>query len=154
MCRQGRFLMERSLGLTETFVEYDDDTVKMVSESLEEMIRLVRQNENRWYWYTNWEIILKSENRIIGGLAFYSQPDDTGTVEIGYVIQEAYRSAGYAFEALSGIISWAFGMENVNFVRAETLKTNDVSMALLEKLGFEIFRQTGDTLLWQKAKPH
>ena len=49
-----------------------------------------------YYWYTNWEIILNSSSCSVGGLGLAGLPDNEGTTEIGYALDQKYRGLGIA----------------------------------------------------------
>lgn len=85
-------------------------------------------------WYTAWKITLH-DGTVIGDLCFKGPPQN-GAVEIGYGINEEYRSKGYATEAVRQAIQWAFSNDNVYFVTAETEGNNLASKRVLVKLGF------------------
>lgn len=132
LCRQTRGLMEKALGLRITSM--NPDPPEML-EALEEMIRSSIDDPARWKWHTNWEIALKSENRIVGGAAFYGPPDSDGICETGYIIQESYRNRGFASEAVKAISSWALS-NGAKTVKADTEESNAGSIKTLLKCGF------------------
>jgi len=116
------------------------------------MIQLVEEDPCNYLWNTNWEIVLREANRIIGGICFHGQPDSQGDVQIGYVLQSDYRGKGYMTEALNGALTWAFEQEDVTAVIAETEKDNKPSTAVLERIGMTTFRETGKTIWWRREK--
>lgn len=64
--------------------------------------------------------------------------------ELGYWIAPAARRKGYAFEASQRVIDFSFSDYGMHKIWAETLSTNEISKALLRKLGFAetaIFRE-------------
>jgi len=99
----------------------------------------IRQLQNRaeagWsFWY-----LLRPENgkwRLVGICGFKGRPDALGSVEIGYSILASYRNKGYASEAVSRLVEWAFTHHGVNEVSAETLPHLSQSIRVLEKNGF------------------
>lgn len=133
-CRRGRGCMEKALGLQVTDIFRTDDPPE-IKDALEEMIQMVSDDKKNWKWHTNWEIIYKKENRIIGGTAFYGSPDISGICETAYIIQEEYRRQGFAYEALSETVKWAL-LNGAKTVKAEVEKKNEASRRLLLKLKF------------------
>lgn len=99
----------------------------------------IRQLQNRaeagWsFWY-----LLRPENgkwRVLGVCGFKGRPDAQGSVEIGYSILHPYRGKGYASEAVSRLVEWAFTHHGVSEVSAETLPHLSQSIRVLEKNGF------------------
>ena len=50
--------------------------------------------------FGTYEIIRRSDGRVIGAAGFTGQPDETGAVRVGYGLAESARGEGYATEAL------------------------------------------------------
>lgn len=72
---------------------------------------------------------------VIGNGGFKGRPKD-GAVEVGYSVVPAFHGRGFAFEAVSALIEWAFADGRVDRVVAETLPELAASQGLLTKLGF------------------
>lgn len=102
-----------------------------------------------YYWYTNWQIVLKSQNIAIGSACFMGEPSCDGIVEVGYGINESFRNKGYMTEAIGFICQWAFNQENVQTVVAETDYDNYSSQRVLEKIGMKKYQSVGNSL-WFK----
>jgi len=85
-----------------------------------------------WYW------ILRGDPQavLVGSGGFKGCPQPDGTIEVGYSILPQYQGHGYATEAVSGLLSWAFTHSEVTRVIAETLPDNERSIRLLVKLSF------------------
>lgn len=94
-----------------------------------------------YYWYTNWEIILKSSSCSVGGIGLAGLPDNEGTTEIGYALDEKFRGQGIATEAVQAISEWAFLDSGLHILRAETPVDNAGSQRVLEK---NKFQKTGE----------
>lgn len=133
LCVKGRWFMENALNLEQTVTSQKQPPY--IEKALLDMISNVKLHPQDWFWYTNWEIVLKEENRIIGGFAFCG-PCKNGEVEIAYVIQEAYRGRMFATEAIKALIDFAFSFDKVEAVIAVSEKNNPASIKLLEGLGF------------------
>ncbi len=73
---------------------------------------------------------------VIGICGFKGRPDESGSVEIAYSILSQYRNRGYASEAVSRLVLWAFSHQHVKAVAAETLPHLSQSIRVLEKNGF------------------
>ena len=97
-----------------------------------------------YYWYTNWEIILSSSSCSVGGIGLAGLPDDEGTSEIGYALDQKFRGQGIATEAVQALSEWAFLDAGLHVLRAETPVDNAGSQRVLEK---NKFQKTGEKTL-------
>ena len=140
--------MEKNLGVKITDTELEEPVKKAMRTSL----KMVLENTKDYLWFTSWEIVLKKENRIIGGLCFKGSPDEKGRVEIGYGMQDEYRCKGYATEAVKELINWAFTQEKVLSVIAETEKNNLPSHRVLEKIGMQKYEEKEKMFWWKLNK--
>jgi ribosomal-protein-alanine N-acetyltransferase len=105
-----------------------------------------------YMWYTNWVIILKSTNTIIGGIGFAGYPDDYGETLVGYVVSKQYQRLGYGSEALNALLNWGFSFSILKAVRADADTGNTGSQKVLTKAGFKLIEKTGDTLYYKLNK--
>ena len=105
-------------------------------EAYTEMLEGCRSHPEDWLWYTPWSITLKENGIAIGDICFKG-PQQNGTVEWGYGLDESYRGRGYMTEAARVLLEWAFSQKDVYVVEAETLADNAASQAVLRKLGFK-----------------
>jgi len=85
-----------------------------------------------WYWVLRGD----AEAVLVGSGGFKGCPQPDGTIEVGYSVLPQYQGYGYATEAVSGLLSWAFAHAEVSRVIAETLPDNERSIRLLERLNF------------------
>lgn len=145
---EDRQKMERNLGVKITNMELEEPVKKAMRTSL----KMVLENKKDYLWFTSWEIVLKIENRIIGGLCFKDYPDEKGRVEIAYGMQDEYRCKGYMTEAVKELINWAFSFNNVTEVIAETEKDNLPSHRVLEKIGMEKYEEKEKMFWWKLNK--
>ena len=91
--------------------------------------------EQGWsFWYLVTDSIPAELTGICG---FKGRPDASGMVEIGYSILRCFQRQGFASEAVSRLVSWAFSHNNVNEVCAETFPHLIQSISVLRKNGFE-----------------
>jgi [ribosomal protein S5]-alanine N-acetyltransferase len=74
---------------------------------------------------------------LIGTAGFKGLPSSDGTVEIGYSILPQYQGKGYASEAVSHLVRWAFMHRFVSRVTARTLPDAEISKRVLYKNGFK-----------------
>ena len=108
-----------------------DETMKL---AYGEMLEGSRKHPEARQWYAAWDIRLRHGERI-GDLCYKGAPVN-GEVEIGYGLLVAFHGKGYATEAASASIDWAFAQHGVFAVTAETEPHNQQSMRVLQKLGF------------------
>jgi ribosomal-protein-alanine N-acetyltransferase len=91
-----------------------------------------KQGWSFWYLVTS-----DDPCELIGICGFKGRPDESGSVEIGYSILACFQRQGFATEAVSRLVAWAFTHHNVDEVCAETLPHLTQSIRVLEKIGFE-----------------
>lgn len=139
--------MEQNLGVVPS--GHKDDIGLL--DAMKEGLRNARKDIENYIWYTNWQIILKEENVIIGSASFKNAPDFMGEVELGYGINRKYQGKGYMTEAAKTMVEWALSQDNIYTIIAETLKKNVKSHRVLEKCGFEICNETGANYWWRKG---
>jgi RimJ/RimL family protein N-acetyltransferase len=73
---------------------------------------------------------------LIGDCGFCVQNDAPHTAEIGYRLSRRYWHRGYASEAVSGLVGWAFNTIRLHRIIALIDTRNHNSIALVERLGF------------------
>lgn len=90
--------------------------------------------------WTLWYMVLRENASgdpvVIGDIGFKGTPTPDGTVEIGYSVLSEFQRAGYATEAVAGLVAWAFSLPQVERVIAETYPELVASVRVLEKNGF------------------
>jgi RimJ/RimL family protein N-acetyltransferase len=139
--------MQSDLGLNINETILDEE----MEYAMKVRLRKVLEDVDNYLWLTNWAIVLKEENTIIGFMILKGYPNENGEVIVGYVIDETYRKKGYATEALKGLTQWIFQNPKALCVIADTEKTNIASHKVLEKLGAIQYKET-DELIWWKIK--
>jgi len=100
-----------------------------------EMIELLDNlsQENKAVRYS---IIELESNKIIGSCGYNSLDSDHSKAEIGYDISKAFWGKGYATEAISSLMDYAFTSLKLNRVEAKVVPENIPSIKVLEKLNF------------------
>lgn len=76
------------------------------------------------------------EQGFIGWCAMFRWNPTYRSLGIGYCLDEPAWGKGYAVEAVSAMLEWAFGALDLNRVDAELDTRNAASARVLEKLGF------------------
>jgi ribosomal-protein-alanine N-acetyltransferase len=140
--------MEKSLDLVVT----NEVIEEHVKKAMTGLLQKANEDKGSCFWNTNWQIVLKEENRAIGGACFKGFPNEKGEVEVGYGINQEYQNNGYMTEALKAMSEWAFGQQGVLHVIAETDKTNISSQRVLNKTGLKMYGESKDHFLWKSSK--
>ena len=138
--------MQAGLGLKVTKTILEDEEMQYAMK-----IRLTKvlENEDNYLWFTNWAIVRKEDNIIIGYLILKGLPNESGEVIIGYGIDEDFRRRGYATEAINKLMQWIFADPNVLSVIADTEKNNIPSCRLLEHIGAVRYKESEELIWWR-----
>jgi RimJ/RimL family protein N-acetyltransferase len=119
-----------------------------VIKAIDTKIALInREKVEEHPWLTYWLVVLPEDGISAGMIGFKSLPDDDGEVEIGYGIEPPYRGRGYATEAASALIAWAFKDPRCCVVMGEAFKDNPASIRVLEKVGMKLQHETDDRVV-------
>ncbi len=138
---KGRQELEKTLRINSNERIVDDLANAETEDALKNFwLPQTKLNPENFYWFTNWEIILTGQNISIGGIGFAGFPEKGETI-VGYMIDEKHQNQGYASEALSTLIEWAFLDPSLKIITADTPKDNFPSQKVLLKNGFV---QTGE----------
>lgn len=121
-----------------------------LKEAFEQTILPNVADKSKNYLYsTLWTAILKSENKMIGDLCIFGEPNANGEIEIGYGTYDEFQNKGFMTEIVSGIIDWTKAQSNVESIIASTDKTNTASFKVLKKNGFNKIGQTETLFNWK-----
>lgn len=86
--------------------------------------------------WTQFVLIHKDENQIIGDIGVHFLSADAFQVEMGCTLHQLYHGKGYALEALKQMIHYLFDQLNKRRIVASIDPRNESSIKLYEKLGF------------------
>jgi RimJ/RimL family protein N-acetyltransferase len=130
------------------------ETLDEVSPAWMEQLRASRGADP---WRHGFAVVERAGECVVGTLGFKGPPDDEGMVEIAYGIVPGRQGRGYATEAAKAGTGFAFGDERVRVVRAHTLPTNNASVRVMTKCGFEqlgevIEPDDGLVLRWERKR--
>ncbi len=142
--KQSRKKMERNLGLNPSNYNYFADGVEV---DIDWVIGKVKSNHEDYLLYTYWEIVLLSENKIIGEISFFDTKLDVG--EIGFVTNASYRGNGYMPEALNAFIKYLFSTFKIKSIEAAIDEFNKPSLLVAEKVGMKNIREDNGSLIWE-----
>ena len=87
-------------------------------------------------WRHGFFVVHRAAGSVIGSAGFKGPPDSAGMVEVAYGIVPAYQGHGYATEAATALVAFAFASGQVRLVRAHTLPEANASTRVLLKCGF------------------
>ncbi len=82
-----------------------------------------------------WGITLNSSNKLIGSIGFFWDPK-RHCANLGYDLNKAYWGKGIMTEAIKAVLKYAFEVEKVHRVEAQTDPKNFASQKVLLKNGF------------------
>lgn len=147
--------LQRSLGLSPRPMQMEEFFQKEFDDALANYwLPETAANTANFQWFTNWVIVYKSDNCIVGGIGVAGMPNDEGETEIGYGIDQAYRRQGVALEALQCLLAWVFQHAFCKVVLANTLLESNNSSGVLLKAGFERVKEENKLVFWRKIKPN
>lgn len=108
-----------------------------LKEALEQtIIPNVADTTKDYLYSTIWTAISKAENKMIGDLCMYGEPNSEGEIEIGYGTYDEFQNKGFMTEIVEGMLEWFKSQKKVRSVMASTDKTNTASFRVLEKNHF------------------
>jgi len=108
----------------EPFTEMNEDFYDLVEE-------LIHRK-------TQYSVVLKETQEVVGTIRLRNNESrQVEAMDIGYGIYPGYRRRGYAYEALSALLSLIQEELYLELVLAEAVKENEPSISLLKKLGFQ-----------------
>jgi [ribosomal protein S5]-alanine N-acetyltransferase len=137
---QSRNAMETKLGLNPSSWQVAEfDQIETEDALINFWLPMTAEHQADFFWFTNWDIILESENISIGGIGFAGFPDQDGVTMVGYFIDGNHREKGYATEALNCLINWAKLEPSLKTIIADTPFFNLPSQNVLKKAGFKEF---------------
>src|ERR1700733_146114 len=92
LLHHNRTAMEASLGLNISNMQIDPFYKNEVDDAMINFwLPKTLEYPDAYKWYTNWEIILKSNNTSIGGMGFAGEPNENGEAETGYMVDQQHK---------------------------------------------------------------
>lgn len=104
-------------------------------KSIEQAYDRIKQCREEKTCYV-FSIVPKTTGFTVGGICLWNIDYEKKILEIGYDLEKEYRGKGYAFEACSKIVNFAFNELNIETITAFPRVINNSSITLLKKLGF------------------
>ncbi|MBR0207531.1 MAG: GNAT family N-acetyltransferase [Oscillospiraceae bacterium] len=132
--------------------EYD---VKYRGEELDHLLTAylkkledeIAEDPEHYLFFTEFLIVLKESDQIIGSIDFKYVPRD-GVTEIGYGLNPNFEGRGYMSEALRAFLDLGRSL-GIKKVLADTLPDNIRSQNVLKRCGFRFLREE-ENLWWEK----
>lgn len=112
--------------------------------SYDEVVQWIHENIMRYDrdGYSYWAVIEKASDRLVGVCGLISeQADDESYVGIGYIFNKSHWGKGYAFEAASSCINYAFDVLQLSEITAQIRPENLPSRKVAERLGMSVKKQ-------------
>jgi [ribosomal protein S5]-alanine N-acetyltransferase len=135
--KAGREIMLKQLGLEPLSPNYEAQYWQETLEALSEFwLPQTARFSTDFFWYTNWEIVLKPLGRSVGGIGLSGLPDDQGLTTVGYGIEREFWGQHLATEALGLLCGWAFKDPTLKGILANTFSTNIPSHRVLQNNAF------------------
>ena len=101
-------------------------------EDAKAYIQKIKENSDIQYW----TVTLKEEKKLIGVITFIKR-DYLDNSDIGFAFLPNFTKKGYAYEATKAVLNRVTKNDSHKRILATTLKENQNSIRLLEKLGLE-----------------
>ena len=121
-----------------------EELTYLVKDYLKRVQKQIAEDEKNYLFFTEFLIVLKGKNVVIGSIDFKYIPKD-GVTEVGYGLNPKYEGNGYMTEALGGFLRFGKTL-GVKKVVAETFKENVRSQNVLRRCGFNFER--ADASFW------
>ncbi|MFE3575841.1 GNAT family N-acetyltransferase [Lysinibacillus sp. NPDC059133] len=135
--------IELSLNSKEVFLDEE------LRQALKFRLSKVLEDEENYIWYTNWLIVSKEKNCIVGGIMLKGLPNEQGEVVIGYYTFPQYQGKGYMTETVRMMKDWLLRQSNVKYVVADTDKNNIASHKVLQKAGATLYSESEELYFWR-----
>lgn len=92
---------------------------------------MANQGVNSHYWVMDTET-----DSCIGTICLWNFSEDRKYCEIGYEMHPDFQGKGYAKEAIQTVVGFGFSKKGIQKLEGWVTAENEVSIHLLEKLGF------------------
>lgn len=116
------------------------------NDTFEETADFVRKNAEEWNSddQTNFEFVILLDGSVIGGCdCDLGHSADRSYATLGWILNKHYRNHGYATEAASAVLSFAFENLKINKVYAQCDINNAASFGVMRKIGMKCVDDKG-----------
>lgn len=151
---ESRGKLEQQLNLNPTELELSDpDFLIEFNESITSyLLPQVAAHPDTFEWYTNWLVVDKKTQVIIGGIGVSGLPDESAQTMIGYFVDKKFEGKGVATQAVKLLTGWLFQNENLHSIIADIPLGHVGSQRVLEKANFEFSGSIEDGHRWTLSK--
>lgn len=111
---------------------------KEIKGAIERVFALKQRHQGHFGF---WVALEKSSGEFMGWFHFRpckKDPDNVRSIEIGYRLKKKFWGKGYAPEVSSALIKKGFDELGVEIVWAKTMKKNQQSRKVMEKIGLQL----------------
>jgi len=106
-----------------------------IGESYQSILKILEQYaQGRFY---RWGIALKEDDSLIGVIQLLRFDEETSTCSFAYMLGCDYWNQGYATEALSKVVSFAFEEMEIQRIVVDHVAENGASGAVMRKVGMK-----------------
>ncbi len=111
---------------------WKDTTEESAQVFIEDMETLQFGAVGQWFQIA---VALKASDELIGDVAIHLREQEPYQAVIGYTLSQSYQGKGYATEAVTGLLRYAFEELGLHRVMASVYAENTRSIKLLERVG-------------------
>lgn len=116
------------------------------NDTFEETVAFVKENAEEWESddQANFEFVILLDGRIIGGCdCDLGHSADRSYATLGWIIRKDHRNRGYASEAASAVMDFAFENLAIDKIYAQCDINNPASFAVMQKIGMKYIDDKG-----------
>ena len=135
------FDYSRDPRVTEFLLWEPHKTVRESRDYLDYLQKCYRSGE-----FYDWGLVERASGRMIGTCGFTSLDFKHNSAEVGYVLNSAVWGKGYAVEALTRVLRFAFIDLNVHRVEAKYIVGNERSLRVMKKCGMKFEGIRGESM--------
>jgi len=110
----------------------------LIERAFSTSLDAIRADPHGRLWGDRVMISRQGPRRVLGSVVFHGAPDEEGSVEVAYGVEQESQQQGYATEGTRASVEWALAHPGVRRVRATTPSWHTPSRRVLEKCGFAL----------------
>ncbi len=128
-------------------IKIEDLTIKFLKEEDEELTQLLENsddimNMSEVSYYpadmpTEMKFKIEKDGKVIGSIVFSRIRWFNRKSEISIILKKEFQGKGYGKKSLKAAMDFAFNKMNLHRLEAEVYEFNNVSIKLIESLGFK-----------------
>jgi RimJ/RimL family protein N-acetyltransferase len=97
----------------------------------------------------------REDGRLVGDVGLSPAEGEPGVIKVGYTTAPAFQGRGYASEAISALVAYAFRTLGADVVRAYASAENLASIRVAEKVGMHLverYEPTDGSQTWRGVR--